>query len=897
MHSNPFLSALQFLAWLLFQPARWRDYLTTLNLSADFNLASLGKSQWRSPEVGRLLIIILVIWPLFVGGLVALGLYIIGRPWPNLIMGVTYGIVITLAGGVFGAFIVSVAFAIVASLFSGLAIGLAHGDMAGLFILLGIIFAVAVAGSVLDSLTETDQTPPLVRQLGSIVLGVLVSALIFALGSGVTELVAKWVWPVLFNSVEFDALFVQLIGAVFALGLTLGWALFRQGRSAWALGIGLTLLMGLLLEGVAIISLYKENRWIPIIGTAISVGAVHSLLFPILWTLPYLLVKRFANTLSGVIAGTLSSGGFYGAFLIYTEAYPAALIIPLSVICLLLGLTINSWRPLLFYPFVMAWHQVLLSRAKEQGMDARLLQSHAAFWDDYQRLPLFGLESFLVQLYERYPDEGEVAIDYISRSAQSWAAKAALIELDARRLEGCETVEAIAQVQHQIVAGELLEEASSLLRSFNHYSQDVATALQYTETYYQRIALRDVQEALEKFFREITQTAHTVRFQPIVYQWRQVLDTYIEELTSEVETRQEIENPYITGIPLQESQNTFVGRHVISKQIEALLLKPACPPLLLYGQRRMGKTSLLYNLRRLLPSTIIPLFVDVQGGLEQAQNTVDFLQTLSRAMRHSCDLPLPALTREALTVAPFSVFDEWLDEIEHCLAPARILLMLDEFTALDRVFRENRLDKGNILSLLRHQIQHRSRFKILLCGSHVLEELLPDWANYLINVRTVHLSYLSEEEACQLIEQPVPQFALRYDKTARQRILDLTSKHPALVQSLCHEMVDLKNRQAIAKRRLADVADVEAAVPKVLEASQFLLTHLRDEIDENGRGVLRYLAAQGAVVNESELAQHCPHGQWESVLSQLLRRELIEAVGGGYRFQVELIRRAFLKYL
>jgi len=75
MHSNPFLAALQFLAWLLFQPARWRDYFTILNLSADFNLASLGKSQWRSPEVGRLLIIILVIWPLFVGSQVAMGLY------------------------------------------------------------------------------------------------------------------------------------------------------------------------------------------------------------------------------------------------------------------------------------------------------------------------------------------------------------------------------------------------------------------------------------------------------------------------------------------------------------------------------------------------------------------------------------------------------------------------------------------------------------------------------------------------------------------------------------------------------------------------------------------------------------------------------------------------------
>jgi hypothetical protein len=893
MYFNPFLSALQFLAWLLFQPTRWRNYCTILGVSADFNFT---KSQWRSPDVGHLLLIILVILPLFVGGLVALGLYIIGRPWPNLIMGITYGMVITMAGGFFGAFIVSVAFAIVASLFSGLAMGLAHGEMAGLFILLGIIFAVSAAGSVLDSLTETDQTPPLVRQLGSIVLGIVVSALIFALGSVVTQFVAKWVWPILFEDVEFDALFVQLIGAVFALALTLGWFLFRRWRSAWALALGLTLLMGLLLEAVAMISLYKENTWIPIIGTAISVGAVHSLLFPILWTLPYWLVKRFANPLSGVIAGTLSSGGFYAAFLIYSEVYPANLLIPLCVISLLLGLTINSWRPLLFYPFVMAWHQVLLG-VDDGRMNARLLRKHAAFWDEYQHLRLFGLDVYLVQVYEHNPDEGEAAIDYISRSAQSWAAKAAQIELDARRLEACETVQDIAQVQHQIIAGELLEQASSLLRTFNRHSQDVARALQYTETFYKRVALRDVQDALEKFFREITQTAHAVRFQPIVSQWRQVLEAYSKQLTSEIEIRHEIENPYITGNPLEAFQSTFVGRHVISREIEALLLKPGCPPLLLYGQRRMGKTSLLYNLKRLLPSTIMPLFVDVQGGLEQAENTVDFLYTLSRAMRRFCDLPLPPLTREALSVAPFSVFDEWLDEIEEAVAPAHLLLMLDEFTALDRVFRKNRLDKDNILSLLRHQIQHRFRFKILLCGSHVLEELLPDWANYLINVRTVHLSYLTEEEACQLIEQPVPQFALRYKKMARQRIVDLTRKHPALIQSLCHAIVELKNRQTIAKRRLVEVADVEAAVSRVLETSQFLFDQFKTDLDENGRGILWYLAAQGegAVVSEMALAQHCPDGQWESVLSHLLRRELIEAMDNGYRFQVELIRRTFLK--
>ncbi len=923
IHYNPLLAALQFVAWLLFQPSRWREYFTTFNLPADFNFVSLSLSQRQYPIIRRLLIIILIIWPLFVGGFVALILYIIGRPLPNLIMSVTYGIVITMAGGFFGSLIVSTAFAIIASIFSGLAIGIAHGEMGGLFTLLGIIFAVGTAGSVLDSLTDTSHTPPLVRQLGSIVLGVFVSSLIFALGGGVTWLVAQFLWPLLSESAEFDVMSVQLIGAVFAVGFTLGWFLFQRWRSAWAVGIGLTVLMVLCLELVSMMKHYTENEWIPIVGTALSVGMVHSILFPILWALPYLVVKRLTNTLNGVIAGTLSSGGFYVAVLIASAKYPASVIIPLSLFSLLLGLTVNSWRPLLFYPFVIAWHQLLFYAKLNQEKPSFLLRWHAAFWDEHQRLRLFGLDAHLVQVYEQDPKEGQAAIDSISRSLQSWAAKAAQIELDARRLERCDTVKAIAQVYHKIVAGELLDEATqsslnplfktklkdkdllvlSILRSFSHHSQNVEKALQAVNIYYQRHQLTDIQEHLEKFFRELLQTSHAGRFRPIVQQWQQILDKHIQQLATALESRQEIENPYVSGKPLDEHHATFVGRHVISTQLEELLLKPACPPLLLYGQRRMGKTSLLYNLVRLLPSTIIPLYVDVQGGAEQARDTVDFLHTLSRNMsKYAVEhrrLQLPSLTREALTVAPFSVFDEWLDNVEQCVENARLLLMLDEFVALDHAFAANRLDMHSVLGMLRHQVQHRPRLKILLAGSFAIEEL-QHWASYLVNVRTVHLSYLTEEEACQLIESPVPDFSLRYDKVARQRVLDLTRGHPALVQSLCHEIVYLKNRQAIAKRRLAENTDVEAAVPKVLDASNmFFAEIIYGQIDDNGRQVLSYLAAQGegAIVSQTKLAQHCPPAQWESTLSNLLRRELIEPVSLGYRFQVEFVRRAVLSIL
>ncbi len=70
---------------------------------------------------------------------------------------------------------------------------------------------------------------------------------------------------------------------------------------------------------------------------------------------------------------------------------------------------------------------------------------------------------------------------------------------------------------------------------------------------------------------------------------------------------------------------------------------------------------------------------------------------------------------------------------------------------------------------------------------------------------------------------------------------------------------------------------------------------LQNQIDDNGRQVLSYLATQeGSIVSQAVLAQQCPPKQWKTTLAKLLQRELIEQVGSGYRFQVELVRQAFL---
>ena len=75
----------------------------------------------------------------------------------------------------------------------------------------------------------------------------------------------------------------------------------------------------------------------------------------------------------------------------------------------------------------------------------------------------------------------------------------------------------------------------------------------------------------------------------------------------------EILNPYIAGAPVVEN-SMFFGREDIFKWIERSLAgKYIDHILVLHGQRRVGKTSVLKQIPNYLPKHYIQVFFDLQG--------------------------------------------------------------------------------------------------------------------------------------------------------------------------------------------------------------------------------------------------------------------------------------------
>ncbi|MEM7114839.1 MAG: AAA family ATPase [Chloroflexota bacterium] len=871
------LGSVRLLVWLFFHPSAWHNQLERLDLGLEpnFCLAGINGRQLRSLSFWRLLLQLYLFWPLGLGIALSITLLLFGYA---PLEAIPAGMVATATG-----LLAALAVGLVASVPSGIAVGLAVGSVVGatavsfltpnpnqtlLETVIGLASGLAgglgfgVAAGIHRPQTALSQTHPVSRQISGVIISVFVG-----LGAGFLASLAR-------TSSLLSALVI---------GLPFGLALWSRTNYQTRSLIG-GLLAGLVAAFVSSsVNEAISSPWTILFGL---------LLICALFALPYTIAEQLAGPWSGMLAGALGSGA--GFYFFITPAVNLTPLLLFTLLGVLSGLTLAWWRPIVSYPFLAAWNRLLFQRDEQQPATP-YFRYHSAFWDEQQRLPLAGLDQHLLLVLKQWPQAGEQALAYLATSRQRWAAQAAQIELEAQKLEGCETLTAVSQL-NPTTHPDLKDTAAPLLRSFHRLSQDIAAATQQESAFNQRLALRAVEERLDSLLRELTRSSepHAQRFHPIAQQWQQLVAQATADLAAEAELRQEIDSPYIIGVPLTEKQEIFVGRTDISTRIEQLLLDRRRPPLLLYGQRRVGKTSLLNNLGRLLPSTIVPLFVDLQGPASRAKDAAGFFYNLARAMRQSAQrqrqLRLPELSREQLAPDPFTVFDEWLDSVEMILGRQTALLMLDEFEVLERVFAKSdignakpTLEEEAILGTLRHLIQHRPRFKVLLSGSHTLDAF-QRWSSYLINVQTIHIGHLSPAETYQLVEQPVANFALAYEPVAKEHVYELTNGHPFLVQLLCAEIVALKNEQPSAQRRLATLDDVETAVSPALDHGSFFFADIQqNQVTPQARRILHTLARNPS----TSLAP-----TWINDLAQLQARELLTP---NHQFQVELIRRWFAR--
>jgi hypothetical protein len=203
---------------------------------------------------------------------------------------------------------------------------------------------------------------------------------------------------------------------------------------------------------------------------------------------------------------------------------------------------------------------------------------------------------------------------------------------------------------------------------------------------------------------------------------------------------------------------------------------------------------------------------------------------------------------------------------------------LDEYERLEALVKAT--DSHAPLNFFRYIFQNRRAWTLLFCGSHDPSELAPYWSDYLINTRTVKVSYLSEADSRDLITKPEPQrdFPEIYDPAAIDRIWHWTAGHPYWTQNLCFEVVQLLNRE---QRRRATVDDVDRALDRATESGSAILREFWDNsLTASQRAALTQLLTQQPLRPEDDRP-----------LQKLLHKEILRpdpSSPSGYRLWVPL---------
>ena len=538
----------------------------------------------------------------------------------------------------------------------------------------------------------------------------------------------------------------------------------------------------------------------------------------------------------------------------------------------------------------------------------RYLHFSPVYWDEFIWLPLLGLDKHLVAVCQQDRQAGAEEIAHVAQSfRQRWAARNALVELAALEMEDARDVESMARMAEGLawLPPELPAELEVVLPAVHQVGQRVK-AVQESETIWNKRenlvrTLREIQSIL-KGWGLSPQAKVAMRFGPILKNWQKLLAREEEALAQQQAQEGLVPNFYVVGSPLVTGSQVFKGRRDLFLALERALTGPAeqRPTLLLYGQRRSGKTSVLHQFPVRLGPDCIPVFVDMQSAAN-AESATGLLHSLSRAIieaaRDLRRLRLPDLSREELAVDPYIAFQEdWLAQVERVLGQRVVLLNLDEYERLEEMLQDGRIDR-RILNLLRNLTQHHPQLVVLFSGSHIPQDMPAYWADYLIGVQLLQVGYLEEAEARELIESPIPNFPLHYEEAAVERILRATRGQPFLVQATCQRLVDLVNRE---RRQHATLADAEAALQALVAADDTLywreLWAGRDS-DDAQRAVLLSLARHpDGAVDEATLADQVERETLEKALPRLLCRDILERTDDGYRFQVELMRRWVQQY-
>ena len=411
---------------------------------------------------------------------------------------------------------------------------------------------------------------------------------------------------------------------------------------------------------------------------------------------------------------------------------------------------------------------------------------------------------------------------------------------------------------------------------------------------------------------------------------------------------QTINNPYedyARGDVVEEGK-MFFGRKKLINKIAQKIRSARGYRVLVYGQYRSGKTSVLYHLIKELnedkkenENVLVLNFGEMDivdpestgksadtgsagdGVIEPKSTKPDSTepishQILNKILRLLSDAICSRLPRfnvpneSAIYINPYDLFETTFTNLREAWENARgedlqTVLMIDEFQYLYDLIVGGEV-REDFMQKFRRLLE-KNHISAVMAGQHVMSKFQNRLPNAFKNVARERVSYLDDESARRLIIAPVEfNGGSRFLEQSVQRILDLTAGNAFYIQKICSLLVVHMNEE---RTNFVTEADVEQVKNRLISGDDKLvysefhsMTKSSDSSDkaiseDDAKEVLTAIAVKGNPVTEECRASriNCKtDSSVKDILKDLEEREVLERVDKvtekAYRIRVRLFK-------
>jgi tetratricopeptide (TPR) repeat protein len=365
-------------------------------------------------------------------------------------------------------------------------------------------------------------------------------------------------------------------------------------------------------------------------------------------------------------------------------------------------------------------------------------------------------------------------------------------------------------------------------------------------------------------------------------------------------------NPYIIGRPVSEAELFFDRENLFSFLADSL---PQAQVILLHGQRRIGKSSVLTQIPKQLqdePHRFVLLSLEGKSQKTLAEVLHDLARDIHDDLGFVGEIP----TIAELQADPNIFADRFLLAAQEHIGEKQLVLLLDEFDALGNYNPD--AAATHLFPYLSEIIQKHKFLHIIPVMGRRLDDL-PTLLGLFAKAPTFEIRRLNEKDTRELVQHPTKD-VMFYEEGALQAIWEMTAGHPYFTQVLCFALFTQAREDdwwQITRE------DVHRAVDRALELGEGGLAWFWDGLPIPER-VFFAAAAEvvdakllddpsDATIKEGEplalledsgiVLTDCLHKAQRNLLDwgylkQIKRVEAVETVARGtYQVAIELVRR------